>query len=145
MVDAVANHADVAKIVEAERLVVDALPVTARLIIDAPFADRLVVDAFVAVNCVAVVVAKVVVPVMFADPVTVNPVALRLVVDALNAKKLVVEAFVAAKSVVVAFVVEAFVAVRLPMNPLVNESPLPERLVVDAFTMLAFCIHALVE
>jgi hypothetical protein len=45
VVDAVANHADVAKIVEAERLVVDALPVIDALVIVAPSAERLVVDA----------------------------------------------------------------------------------------------------
>ena len=124
MVDAVANHADVAKIVEADRLVVDALPVTARLIIDAPFADRLVVDAFVAVNCVAVVVAKVVVPVMFADPVTVNPVALRLVVEALNAKKLVVDDCAKAARVVVLLVTSSL-AIYAILEIV--------RLVVDAF------------
>jgi hypothetical protein len=112
----------------------------------APSAERLVVDAllmvafrmlpFCAVSCVAVVVAKVVVPVMFADPVMVAPVAERLVVDALPNDD---EA--AVKLVVTMFVVDALERLARPVRfklPIV--APSAERLVVDAFTMLAFCV-----
>ena len=56
--------------------------------------------------------------------------------------KLVVDAMVAAKRVVVAlvasmFVADAFVEERLLMNPLVNVSPVPEMLVVEALVMVA--------
>ena len=47
MVDAVANQALVAKMVDADRLVVEAIPVTLRLPRVAPPAERLVVEAFV--------------------------------------------------------------------------------------------------
>ena len=155
MVDAVVNHADVAKIVEAERLVVLALPVTARLTIDAPFADRLVVDAFrmlafCAVNCVAVVVASVVVPMMFADPVTVAPSAERLVVDALTMYALVVVLFDVDALVKKALVVDerakaASVVVLLVMITSVSDDDAAVKLVIEALTVLSCDTYSVVE
>ena len=70
------------------------------------------------------------------------PVADRLVVEALvifalSAVKFVVLAVTAANNVEVEFVNIPFVAVRPPMNALVNVAPVDERFVVDAFVNVA--------